>query len=54
MSQKTQEFLRFTVPQRIEHWVAVFGFVLLAITGLPQLFAGYPWAERQWLPTRSL
>ena len=45
MTQKTQEYLRFTVPQRIEHWVAVFSFVLLAMTGLPQKFAGYEWAE---------
>jgi cytochrome b subunit of formate dehydrogenase len=45
MSQKTQEYLRFTVEQRIEHWVAVFAFVILAVTGLPQKFVGYQWAE---------
>jgi len=43
--QQNQEFLRFSIFQRIEHWVAVFAFVLLAVTGLPQKFAGYPWAE---------
>ncbi len=43
--QQPQEFLRFTLAQRIEHWVAVFSFVILAVTGLPQKFVGYPWAE---------
>ena len=46
MSQpRQQEFIRFTLAQRIEHWVAVFSFVVLALTGLPQKFVGYPWAE---------
>ena len=40
-----KEYLRFTVPQRLEHWVLVLSFTLLAVTGIPQKFAGYDWAE---------
>ncbi len=40
-----KEYLRFTVPQRLEHWVLFLSFTLLAITGIPQKFAGYGWAE---------
>jgi len=36
---------RFTLAQRIEHWVLVVAFTGLAITGLPQKFALQPWAE---------
>ena len=31
--------VRFTLAQRIEHWVTVATFVLLALTGLPQMYA---------------
>ena len=40
-----KEYLRFTVPQRLEHWVLVLSFTLLAITGISQKFAGNDWAE---------
>jgi len=33
-----EEFLRFTLGQRLEHWVLVFTFVALVTTGLPQKF----------------
>lgn len=36
---------RFNVSQRIEHWILVLSFTLLAVTGLPQKFAGDGWAE---------
>ncbi|GAB4427084.1 MAG: hypothetical protein Kow0031_07030 [Anaerolineae bacterium] len=45
MSQSKKYYLRFSVSQRIEHWLQVFSFTLLAITGLPQKFLGDPWAE---------
>ncbi len=45
MSQPKKFYLRFSVSQRIEHWLQVFSFTLLAITGLPQKFLGTPWAE---------
>jgi cytochrome b subunit of formate dehydrogenase len=38
-------FPRFSVTQRLEHWVAVISFTVLAVTGLPQKFVGAPWAE---------
>lgn len=40
-----KDFLRFTVPQRLEHWAYAISFATLAITGLPQKFAGDGWAE---------
>ncbi len=36
---------RFSISQRIEHWILVLSFTLLAVTGLPQKFAGDGWAE---------
>lgn len=45
MSQPKKYYQRFTVFQRIEHWLQVFSFTLLALTGLPQKFLGTPWAE---------
>jgi len=45
MSDKKQKFLRFSIAQRIEHWVQVIAFTTLAVTGIPQKFVGYPWAE---------
>ncbi len=44
MSQQ-KRYPRFSVPQRIEHWVLFASFTALAITGLPQKFVGIPWAE---------
>lgn len=38
-------YTRFSLPQRIEHWVLVLSFTTLAVTGLPQKFAGDRWAE---------
>ncbi len=45
MNQVQKYYQRFTLSQRIEHWVQVLSFSLLALTGLPQKFAGVPWAE---------
>lgn len=42
---KAKEYLRFTLSQRIEHWLMVISFAALAVTGLPQKFAGDGWAE---------
>lgn len=36
---------RFTVAQRIEHWVLTISFTILAITGIPQRYTGAHWAE---------
>jgi cytochrome b subunit of formate dehydrogenase len=46
MSQKKQtSFLRFSVSQRIEHWVLFISFTALAVTGLPQKYSNASWAE---------
>jgi cytochrome b subunit of formate dehydrogenase len=46
-----KEYLRFSLVQRLEHWVIVISFTVLAVTGLPQKFAGDGWAETMiaWL-----
>ena len=38
-------FPRFTGLDRVEHWLMVVSFTMLAVTGLPQKFAGHPIAE---------
>lgn len=40
-----KHYVRFSLPQRIEHWVLVISFTTLVVTGLPQKFAGDRWAE---------
>lgn len=42
---KHKEYLRFSVAQRIEHWVQMLAFTALAFTGIPQKFVGNAWAE---------
>lgn len=38
MSEKTKYISRFSVPQRIEHWILLVSFTTLALTGLPQKY----------------
>lgn len=47
MKAKTvaKEYTRFTSGQRAEHWVMMIAFTVLAVTGLPQKFAGNDIAE---------
>ena len=45
MNQDKKYYLRFSVNQRVEHWVMFASFTLLAVTGIPQKFVGMPWAE---------
>ncbi len=39
MSEKRAKYLRFAIPERSEHWLFVFTFATLALTGLIQKFA---------------
>lgn len=39
MSEKRSKYLRFAIPERTEHWLFVFTFATLAMTGLVQKFA---------------
>jgi len=43
--QKPRGFVRFSLSQRLQHLVLIISFTLLAVTGLPQKFAGDAWAE---------
>jgi formate dehydrogenase gamma subunit len=47
MAQDVQRthYRRFSPAQRFEHFVLIIAFIGLAITGLPQLFAGEAWAQ---------
>ena len=38
MSEQTKTYQRFNIAQRIEHFVLILSFTLLALTGLPQKF----------------
>ncbi len=40
-----KQYDRFSVVQRIEHWVLFLSFTTLAVTGIPQKFVGSGWAE---------
>ncbi|HUF40164.1 MAG TPA: cytochrome b/b6 domain-containing protein [Anaerolineales bacterium] len=39
MSENNQGYLRFSLFRRIEHWVLAATFTILALTGLPQMYA---------------
>jgi cytochrome b subunit of formate dehydrogenase len=43
--ETVHEYRRFTSIQRAQHVLLILSFTLLAVTGLPQKFAGDPWAE---------
>jgi formate dehydrogenase subunit gamma len=38
-------FARFSVDQRLQHFLLVIAFTMLVLTGLPQKFSTTPWAE---------
>ena len=40
-----KQYQRFSVAQRIEHWIMFASFTILGVTGLPQKFVGSKWAE---------
>jgi len=45
MATQEKTYSRFTVAQRLEHWIMAISFTLLTITGLPQRYALSSWAE---------
>jgi len=45
MSEKRSTYLRFAIPERAEHWLFVFTFATLAMTGLVQKFASLEIAQ---------
>ncbi len=45
MRKRQREYVRFGLAQRIEHFILMTSFTLLALTGLPQKFVGHPAAE---------
>ena len=42
---RSETYSRFTVAQRLEHWIMALSFTMLTITGLPQRYALSDWAE---------
>ena len=45
MARKSDTFIRFTLAQRVEHIIVLLSFTALALTGLPQKYAGTAIAE---------
>jgi len=45
MSENRSKYLRFAIPERTEHWLFVFTFATLAMTGLVQKFASLEIAQ---------
>lgn len=43
----TQKLSRFSIHQRVQHWILAICFTALVLTGFPIKFAGDPWAK--WL-----
>ena len=41
-----KRLIRFTVSQRIQHWILALLFILLCVTGFPLKFADRDWAHR--------
>ena len=44
MSSEQHQYHRFNIFQRSEHIILLLSFTVLAITGLPQMYAQQPWA----------
>jgi len=44
-SELPEKYPRFKLYDRIEHFFLMLSFILLSITGLPQMFATEPWAQ---------
>jgi formate dehydrogenase gamma subunit len=51
MKQDATRYQRFTLSQRIEHFLVIISFTVLSITGLPQEFGTHRWAQTMigWL-----
>lgn len=45
MSENEKTYVRFSVDQRIEHFILIFSFFVLGLTGLPQKFPLFPVSE---------
>jgi cytochrome b subunit of formate dehydrogenase/mono/diheme cytochrome c family protein len=43
--RKSEQYRRFTASQRFEHILLLVSFTMLALTGLPQKYAGSNWAK---------
>lgn len=43
--QAGRTFVRFSPSQRVEHFVNIFGFLGLCLTGIPQRYNGAAWAD---------
>jgi len=45
MTAQESRYTRFSIAQRLEHWIMTLSFMVLVITGLPQRYALTNWAE---------
>jgi formate dehydrogenase gamma subunit len=45
MAEQTKLYPRFTLAQRLEHWIMMISFTILVITGIPQRYPLTTWAD---------
>lgn len=45
MANQEKRYLRFTLSQRLEHWIMMISFSVLCLTGLPQRYPLTNWAD---------
>jgi len=45
MAEQKEFYTRFSIFQRLEHWVMTLSFITLAVTGLPQRYALAAWSD---------
>ncbi|MCK6624822.1 MAG: cytochrome b/b6 domain-containing protein [Anaerolineae bacterium] len=45
MTTQKERYLRFTLAQRLEHWIMMVSFTILCLTGLPQRYPLTTWAD---------
>lgn len=51
--KRRDTIVRYTAPERINHWITAFCFILAAVSGLGFLFPSFNWlmqimAHRSW------
>ncbi len=52
--KRRDTIVRYTAPERINHWITAFCFILAAVSGLGFLFPSFnwlmqkSWAHRSW------
>ena len=46
--KRRDTIVRYTAPERINHWITAFCFILAAVSGLGFLFPSFNWLMQSW------